>query len=151
MILYYRAHTRYISMTEKDQTEKVCCSDAMNLPEEMEQIICSKGGLNGLKEGVPERAGLIFEARFFHSLSDPIRLQILHALMMADLCPCIIKEITELSDSKLSYHLNILEKAGLIVSSPRKKWRIYSLTESGRSLIAKGMPVKDHIDDRPHD
>ena len=134
-------------MTEKDQTKNVCCSDAMNLPEEMESMISSKGGLNALKSGVPEKADLVSESRFFHSLSDPIRLQILHALITVDLCPCILKEITELSDSKLSYHLNILEKAGLIVSSPRKKWRIYSLTERGRSMIVRGSSVKDDTHD----
>ncbi|MFA6804231.1 MAG: metalloregulator ArsR/SmtB family transcription factor, partial [Candidatus Methanomethylophilaceae archaeon] len=127
-------------MTVKDQVRDIC-SDVTNLPEEMESIISSRGGLDALKECVPEKADLVLEARFFHSLSDPIRLQILHALMTMDLCPCILKEITELSDSKLSYHLNILERAGLIVSSPRKKWRIYSLTGKGRSLIARGMPV----------
>ena len=90
-----------------------------------------------MKKVVPRRENLGPEADFFHALSDPIRLQILHALLVLDLCPCVLKELTDLSDSKLSYHLNILEKAGLIASSPRKKWRIYMLTENGRSLIGK--------------
>jgi DNA-binding transcriptional ArsR family regulator len=124
-------------MTEKSSPKKKCCSYIKNLPEEMEEAIRQKGGMDRLKELVPDRAKLGPEAEFFHALSDPIRLQILHALLEIDLCPCILKDITDLSDSKLSYHLNILEKAGLIISSPRKKWRIYMLTENGRSLIAK--------------
>jgi ArsR family transcriptional regulator len=51
------------------------------------------------------------------------------------LCPCLLKEITELSDSKLSYHLNILEKVKLIESFSQKKWRIYVLTELGKSWM----------------
>ncbi|MFA5312691.1 MAG: metalloregulator ArsR/SmtB family transcription factor [Methanomassiliicoccales archaeon] len=122
-------------MTQKVSPKISCCSDIKNLPEEMEEAIRLKGGVDGIKSQVPERSSLRSEAELFHTLSDPIRLQILHALLIVDLCPCVLKEITELSDSKLSYHLNILEKAGLISSSPRKKWRIYMLTDRGRFHI----------------
>lgn len=124
-------------MTQKASPKKACCSDIKNLPEEMGEAIRLQGGLNGLKNRVPDRSSLDAEAELFHTLSDPIRLQILHALLIVDLCPCILKAITELSDSKLSYHLNILERSGLISSSPRKKWRIYILTAHGRLLITK--------------
>ncbi|HEY3419015.1 MAG TPA: metalloregulator ArsR/SmtB family transcription factor [Methanomassiliicoccales archaeon] len=108
----------------------------MNLPKEMEEALNERGGLEGLRKLVPDQENLTSEAERFQAVSDPIRLQILHALLVIDLCPCILKEITELSDSRLSYHLNILEQAKLITSSPRKKWRIYMLTEMGKSLIA---------------
>lgn len=112
-----------------------CCTDRTNLPEEMEAALQQQGGLDRLKEVVPSKESLVPEAKVFNALSDPIRLQIMHALSVIDLCPCLLKDITELSDSKLSYHLNILEEASLIASSPRKRWRIYILTEHGRSLI----------------
>lgn len=112
-----------------------CCTDRTNLPEEMEAALQQQGGLDRLKEMVPTKESLVPEAKVFNALSDPIRLQILHSLCIIDLCPCLLKDITELSDSKLSYHLNILEEAGLISSSPRRRWRIYMLTEKGRSLI----------------
>ena len=72
----------------------------------------------------------------FQAVSDPIRLQIMHALLIIDLCPCLLKEITELTDSGLSYHLSILEEANLISSSSRKRWRVYVLTDKGRKLIS---------------
>lgn len=122
-------------MAVKDNNKKDCCTDVLNLPEEMEKSLLNQGGLEGLRRLVPDKEGLGSEAERFQAVSDPIRLQILHALLVIDLCPCILKEITELSDSRLSYHLNILEKARLISSSPRKKWRIYMITERGRSLI----------------
>jgi DNA-binding transcriptional ArsR family regulator len=122
-------------MAAKDLRKNECCTDRTNLPEEMEAALQQQGGLDRLKEAVPTRENLVPEAKVFNALSDPIRLQIMHALSVIDLCPCLLKDITELSDSKLSYHLNILEEANLISSSPRKRWRIYILTEHGRSLI----------------
>lgn len=121
----------------KKAPKRECCTDVRNLPEEMEAALASVGGMNGLKEKVPSRDDLASEAARFQALSDPIRLQILHALTAADLCPCLLKEITGLSDSKLSYHLNILEDKGFIASSPRQRWRIYMLTELGRSQFKK--------------
>ena len=122
-------------MVAKSTSKNECCKDVMNLPEEMEAALRQHGGLDGLRDNVPNKAELVTEAERFHAVSDPIRLQILHALNVINLCPCILKEITELTDSGLSYHLNILEDAKLISSSPRKRWRVYVLTEQGRKLI----------------
>ncbi len=122
-------------MVVKKTRNKECCTDVLNLPAEMEEALRQQGGLAGLKKQVPDQDKLTSEAERFQAVSDPIRLQILHALMIIDLCPCILREITDLTDSGLSYHLSILEQAKLISSSPRKKWRVYMLTEEGRKLI----------------
>jgi DNA-binding transcriptional ArsR family regulator len=111
------------------------CANTLNLPEKLEEALLRKGGLDGLKKLIPNRNDLQREAVTFQALSDPIRLQILHAMNIIDLCPCLLKEITGLSDSKLSYHLRILEETKLIASLPEKKWRIYTLTEQGRHLL----------------
>ncbi|KQM11252.1 hypothetical protein AOA80_09475 [Methanomassiliicoccales archaeon RumEn M1] len=107
----------------------------MNLPEEVEESLRQRGGMDAVRSAIPERQDLEAEARVFQALSEPIRLQIVHALSVCDLCPCVMKEIADLSDSRLSYHLNILEKAGLIGSIPQKRWRIYSLTALGRAFV----------------
>jgi ArsR family transcriptional regulator len=122
-------------MATKKMKKEACCVGVLNLPAEMEVAVRQRGGLEGLKSHVPERKSLASEAELFHALSEPIRLQIMHALLLTDLCPCVLKEITGLSNSKLSYHLSALEKGYLITSSPRKKWRIYMLTEKGRFWI----------------
>jgi DNA-binding transcriptional ArsR family regulator len=122
-------------MAVKSTKKKDCCTDALNLPEEMEEALRQKGGLERLKDLVPNKTELASEAERFQAVSDPIRLQILHAHDVIYLCPCLLKEITELTDSGLSYHLNILEEAKLIASSPRKRWRVYVLTEQGKKLI----------------
>lgn len=122
-------------MVKERSKKNECCADLMNLPEEMEAAVRKRGGLEGLKSLVPDRKDLASDAELFHALSDPIRLQIMHALLVTDLCPCLLKEITGLSNSKLSYHLSTLEEARMITSSPRKKFRIYMLTENGRFWI----------------
>ena len=69
-----------------------CCADLMSLPEEMEAAVRQRGGLDELKSLVPERESLASEAELFQALSEPIRLQILHALLETALCPCLLKE-----------------------------------------------------------
>ena len=123
-------------MATKKQ-KKECCTDALNLPEELEASLLKYGGLEGLKKIVPQRISLASDGIVFNALSDPIRLQILHALDLVDLCPCVLKEITGLSDSKLSYHLNVMENAKLIESGPQRKWRIYMITELGRIKLGR--------------
>jgi ArsR family transcriptional regulator len=118
-----------------EQCQEQDCSDIMNLPEEVEESLRQRGGMDAVRSAVPDRQDLGEEARVFQALSEPIRLQIVHALSVCDLCPCVLKEVTDLSDSRLSYHLNILEKAGLIGSVPQKRWRIYSLTALGRAFV----------------
>lgn len=126
-----------MEMPTKCSADKECCTDVLNLPEEMAATMERLGGLEGLRSRVPGRENVSEEAKLFQSLSDPIRLQILHALQIADLCPCILKEITALSDSKLSYHLSVLEEAKLVTWSSRKKWRIYMLSELGLSIVER--------------
>lgn len=112
-----------------------CCTNSKNLPEEMEAAIRHQGGMERIKDLIPSKESFTVISNVLNATSNPIRLQIMHSLKMVDLCPCLLKDITELSNSKLNYHLNILEEAGIITSSPRKRWRIYMLTDLGKSLI----------------
>lgn len=111
------------------------CSDFRDLPDEVEETLRERGGLDAIRSAVPDRQELEGEARIFQALAEPIRLQIVHTLSVCDLCPCVLTEITGLSDSRLSYHLNVLEQAGLIRSVPQKRWRIYVLTPLGRTYF----------------
>ncbi len=119
---------------ETVRNEEECCeiNGRLNLPASIEHELERGGGLASLIDGLPDESALKDAAEMHQALSDPIRLKIMHALVRCDLCPCLMKEITSLSDSKLSYHLNVLEEAKLIESIPQKKWRIYSITELGK-------------------
>lgn len=85
----------------------------------------------GLTDAIPSEQLLKEAARRHQSLADHTRLKILFALSQMDLCPCVLKVITAVSDSKLSYHLAILSANGLIRPRRTKNWRIYSITTDG--------------------
>ncbi|MCG7843963.1 MAG: winged helix-turn-helix domain-containing protein [Methanomassiliicoccales archaeon] len=106
-----------------------------SLPPEVAAGLKEAGGLEGLRSGLPEETTIKVLADRHQALSDLVRLSIMYLLKNSDLCPCVLKDLTTLSDSKLSYHLSILEKAGMIVWRQSKNWRVYSLTEMGRSSL----------------
>ncbi len=105
------------------------------LPPTVSDGLSVKGGVDGLRSGIPamqiERNVGVFQA-----LSDKNRLIILIALSTGDLCPCVLADLTEQSNSRLSYHLNMLEKAGLISVRSEGKWRIFSLTGRAKEILA---------------
>ncbi|MEM0448197.1 MAG: metalloregulator ArsR/SmtB family transcription factor [Methanomassiliicoccales archaeon] len=106
------------------------------LPEEVENGLRSVGGLEGLKACIPDEDEMRAISELHNALSDPIRIRIIHSLAACDLCPCVLKALTGLSDSRLSYHLNVLEEAGLVISQSKRRWRIYALTDKARKCIS---------------
>jgi DNA-binding transcriptional ArsR family regulator len=76
-------------------------------------------------------------------LADPIRIRILKALEMCDLCVCVLVEITDYKYPALSYHLKLLKDAELIDSHRNGSFQIYHLTELGcNTVISIGKLVK---------
>jgi ArsR family transcriptional regulator len=117
--------------------EKCICLNGNEIvaPEEVVEDLDSFGGFWALKDRIPNEEEVERKAYFHKAMSDPIRIRILVALSFCDMCPCVLKEVLEMTDSKLSYHLNILENADLIECRKDKNWRIYSLTERGRNSL----------------
>lgn len=75
------------------------------------------------------------DARIYRVLADPIRLAILDALAAGPLCVMDLKaEIGGIPDSKISYHLRLLQEAGLIAGACRQNFIDYTLTETGGSV-----------------
>jgi ArsR family transcriptional regulator, arsenate/arsenite/antimonite-responsive transcriptional repressor len=93
------------------------------------------GGIEGLIKQLPSDRVLKARSLVYHAVGDPIRLRILEMLRNQSLCVCIIRSILDISDSKLSYHLNVLKKAGLIEGGKKGNWIIYSITERGREFL----------------
>ena len=103
------------------------------LPQEVNEAIAEIGGLDRILNAIkPDEIDR--EVKLHRILSDKTRLTILKAIKQCDLCPCVIKVLIKISDSRLSYHLMVLEEAGLITSYKKKNWKIYKITEKGRSL-----------------
>lgn len=70
-------------------------------------------------------------------LGDPTRLSLASALADADeLCVCDLAWISGRSQNLVSHHLRALRTHGLVVSRRAGKLVLYSLTDSGRALLA---------------
>jgi DNA-binding transcriptional ArsR family regulator len=107
------------------------------LPDEVAEAIEEMGGLDKLVCSIPRPEDIAFEADLHHILSDRTRLTILYSIGCCDMCPCILKEYLKISDSRLSYHLTVLEEHGLVSSFPKKNWRIFRITEAGKAALGK--------------
>jgi len=120
-------------MAAESRKSKSVKNGTSDYPEEVKEAIAEIGGLDGLLNAIkPEE--IEKEVKLHRILSDKTRLTILKAIKQCDLCPCVIKVLIKISDSRLSYHLMVLEEAGLITSYKKKNWKIYSITEKGRSI-----------------
>jgi len=73
--------------------------------------------------------------RILSAVSHPIRLRILRALKVDELCVCVFVVMMKCKYSKLSYHLKLLKKAGLIESTKEKNFLIYRITDFGRQIL----------------
>jgi len=62
-------------------------------------------------------------AKTFKVLSDENRLTILRKLIEGEQCGCTLIEHLEISQPTLSYHLNVLEQAGLTTSKKEGVWK----------------------------
>ncbi|HNQ30774.1 MAG TPA: metalloregulator ArsR/SmtB family transcription factor, partial [Methanolinea sp.] len=71
----------------------------------------------------------------YQACADPVRLKILSLLMVQPLCVCVIKAVVKIADSKLSYHLNILKKTGMIEGEQQGQYIIYQITDKARTFL----------------
>ena len=69
------------------------------------------------------------------SFSDPFRLEIIDLMMDGEVSVCDIMKLTNLSQSRISYHIKILKEAGLILDRQEGRWVYYSLNKEALFLI----------------
>ena len=71
------------------------------------------------------------------ALGDPTRLTLAMALARThQLCVCDLAWVAERSENLVSHHLRALRSAGLVSSCRDGKMVMYSLTATGRTLLA---------------
>jgi DNA-binding transcriptional ArsR family regulator len=104
------------------------------IPVEIEKEIACMGGVCGLSRKLPPRNSLGSIAVLHGVLSDRVRLQLLLVLLEGKLCVCVLKRIVACPDTRLSYHLGILKKAGLVKSERDRSYLHYFLTDEGRRV-----------------
>jgi ArsR family transcriptional regulator len=88
---------------------------------------------------------LITEARnltvdVFRALADPVRLELLaHIAARGPLCVCHLEEAMPYSQSRISKHLGVLRRAGLVSSRRDRNWVYYSVNrdalETARDFV----------------
>ena len=66
--------------------------------------------------------------RLFHALSDETRLSILKRLRHGERCVCELTDVLDAAQSRLSFHLRVLKKAGLVTDRREGRWMYYTLT-----------------------
>jgi len=103
----------------------------LSVPDEVACALCACGGIEGLTAQIPADEELKRLSDECQACADTCRLKILYLLRDQPLCVCVIKYVLGIADSKLSYHLSVLKKAGMITGEQMGNWIIYSLTETG--------------------
>jgi ArsR family transcriptional regulator len=119
--------------TSRKQAQTVPLSRA-EIPDAIQCDLDAIGGVKGLCGRLPKPARIAKMSATHHALSDPVRMTILHLLAVQPLCVCIIKACIGIADSKLSYHLTVMKKAGLIDGEQQGNWIIYRLTDKGQAF-----------------
>ena len=72
-----------------------------------------------------------------NAVSDPSRLKVLFILKESPLCVCVLKQLLDMPDSKLSYHLGVLKEVGLVLSKREGSYVIYELTDKGLKVLER--------------
>lgn len=106
------------------------------IPPEVLEPLMTIGGLEGLSNQIMPRNAIMLNVSLFKALSDPFRIRILSMLSVQPLCVCIIRELLDISDTRLSYHLKELSSMGLIEGTSQGNYIIYQLTDLGVKALS---------------
>jgi ArsR family transcriptional regulator len=66
----------------------------------------------------------------FKALSDETRLKILKIFEKGEICVCDLVSVLNVSQPRVSFHLNVLKEAGLVRGRKQGKWVHYSINDS---------------------
>jgi ArsR family transcriptional regulator, arsenate/arsenite/antimonite-responsive transcriptional repressor len=82
----------------------------------------------------------------FKALSEETRLRIIKLLEEGELCVCDIVAALDLSQPKISFHLNVLKEAGLVTDRKQGKWTHYRLATGDMFRRMLLLSVTEKID-----
>ena len=114
-----------------------------SIPDDIQREMARYGGLDELRRKQPTKTALKEASKMFSILSKPVRLRILLLLRHGEFCVCIIKATVSYPDSKLSYHLACLKRAGLIRARRDRSYLRYSLTKKGLAVADEVLRMLD--------
>jgi ArsR family transcriptional regulator len=90
-------------------------------------------------------------ASLFKTLSDPTRLRLLNLLACGETCVCDLADTLRVVQPKVSRHLRLLKRAGLVEARHNGKWTHYRWAQHGDPLVRhvlKGLGDWMAADDR---
>lgn len=70
---------------------------------------------------------LAYHGKIFEALSESLRIRILRLVMERELCVCEIMQVIREPQYKISRHLAVLKKAGLLSDWPEGTWVHYDV------------------------
>lgn len=74
-------------------------------------------------------------ALMFKALSDPNRLLILELLLQGETCGCTLIDKLPITQPTLSYHLDILTKAGLTKAYKEGTWKKHTVNQANLDVL----------------
>ncbi len=105
------------------------------LPPSVEQDIEELGGIEMLRRMRPDTSVIARLERLYDLLSCRNRVMILFYLNLAPMTPGVLSELTGLKPNLLTFHLKRMEASGVVGSERDGRYRIYSITDLGRTLL----------------
>ena len=96
---------------------------------DLEETTLQESILKKAVENYFEYFGLSKYIKIFNALSDEKRIRIMMLLTMREMCNCELTAATGSSQPNLTYHIKILENAGLVVHRRQGKFIYYSLIQ----------------------
>ncbi|MDR1796919.1 MAG: metalloregulator ArsR/SmtB family transcription factor [Clostridiales Family XIII bacterium] len=82
-----------------------------------------------VRQGLSGDAAIGDTAELFKALSDPTRLKIVNALLLAEICVCDVAALLSMSQPAVSHHLKVLRAARLVRTRREGKTVFYTLDD----------------------
>ena len=81
--------------------------------------------------------------KVFGALSDETRIRILKVLLKRDCCVCEVMQALDISQSRASRNLSILENAGFVSSQREGLWIVYSVNNQSNDSVPSLLQMLD--------
>ena len=73
-----------------------------------------------------------YRSGIMKAFAYPTRLKVIEILREGEKCVCVLTEKLNMPQSTLSYHMKILQDAGIVTRTEIGKWSHYALSDEGR-------------------
>ena len=122
---------------DAEETAAATCA----APEECEAFVIDEAAVARVRAALPAEDTTHAVAAIFDALSDPTRLVILQALLVAgELCVCDLAAVAGVTSSAVSHQLRLLRDRDLVTFSRDGKRAVYRLVDAHvAALLAQGL------------